>query len=133
MSHKKVLSVGSILVFGIALTVSGAFSQTRKNAGQSQPASRSEMRAQFIDQDCDGVNDQIRDHDNDGIPNGLDPDWSRPKDGTGFQSRNGKGGGAGQGAGFNNKSFRGGQGGGSFGGGVCDGTGPKGKGPRKGR
>ncbi|MCB0290622.1 MAG: hypothetical protein KDH97_10240 [Calditrichaeota bacterium] len=33
----------------------------------------------FIDRDGDGFNDRARDHDGDGIPNGLDPDWRRSK------------------------------------------------------
>ena len=30
-----------------------------------------------------------RDADGDGIPNGLDPDWIRPEDGTGYQMKHG--------------------------------------------
>lgn len=40
---------------------------------------------QFIDEDGDGFNDLAPDHDGDGIPNGLDPDYVRPEDGTGQQ------------------------------------------------
>lgn len=40
---------------------------------------------QFIDEDGDGFNDLAPDHDGDGIPNGLDPDYVRPEDGTGSQ------------------------------------------------
>lgn len=29
----------------------------------------------FVDKDGDGYNDRAPDHDGDGIPNGLDPDW----------------------------------------------------------
>jgi len=29
----------------------------------------------FVDEDGDGYNDNAPDHDNDGIPNSLDPDW----------------------------------------------------------
>ena len=64
----------------------------------------------FIDENGDGINDNFRDHDGDGIPNHLDPDWTRPKDGSGY--RNG-----------NLRSFREarslGQG---FGNGICDGA-----------
>jgi hypothetical protein len=31
----------------------------------------------FIDKDGDGYNDNAPDHDGDGIPNGLDPDWQK--------------------------------------------------------
>jgi len=33
----------------------------------------------FIDKDGDGYNDNAPDHDGDGIPNGLDPDWQKLK------------------------------------------------------
>lgn len=42
---------------------------------------------QFIDEDGDGFNDLAPDADGDGIPNGLDPDYVRPEDGTGSQNR----------------------------------------------
>jgi len=41
----------------------------------------------FIDEDGDGYNDNAPDHDNDGIPNGLDPDWQKEKGQTGNQKR----------------------------------------------
>ncbi len=39
----------------------------------------------FIDEDGDGFNDLAPDADGDGIPNGLDPDFAKPEDGTGSQ------------------------------------------------
>jgi hypothetical protein len=40
----------------------------------------------FIDLNGDGFNDNAPDHDGDGIPNGLDPDWIKyAQDGTGYQ------------------------------------------------
>ena len=33
----------------------------------------------FVDEDGDGYNDLAPDHDGDGIPNGLDPDWRKMK------------------------------------------------------
>jgi hypothetical protein len=46
----------------------------------------------FIDEDGDGFNDLAPDADGDGIPNGLDPDYEKPADGTGsqFQYRYGR-------------------------------------------
>jgi hypothetical protein len=38
---------------------------------------------EFIDENGDGFNDLAPDADGDGIPNGLDSDYVRPKDGTG--------------------------------------------------
>lgn len=43
----------------------------------------------FVDENGDGFNDLAPDHDNDGIPNGLDPDYVRPLDGSGNQFGNG--------------------------------------------
>lgn len=58
---------------------------------QIQTQNKLKSGTQFIDQNGDGINDLFRDHDNDGIPNGQDPDWIRPQDGTGYkEGRNGK-------------------------------------------
>jgi hypothetical protein len=45
----------------------------------------------FIDENGDGINDNFRDHDGDGVPNHLDADWTRPQDGSGNKNRSGKG------------------------------------------
>ena len=37
------------------------------------------QKAVFIDNNGDGYNDNAPDHDGDGIPNGLDPDWIKLK------------------------------------------------------
>jgi len=41
---------------------------------------------QFIDEDGDGFNDLAPDADGDGIPNGLDPDYVKPEDGSGYMN-----------------------------------------------
>lgn len=66
-----------------------------------------------------------RDADGDGIPNGQDPDWTRPLDGSGAKAQHK----------FAKGSFRTGANGAAklAGTGVCDGTGPKGAAKRKGR
>lgn len=77
------------------------------------------------------------DDDGDGIPNGLDPDYVKPKDGTGHQfgklnggammmNRKGYGYGPGNGTGNHGIGPRDGTGFGP-GTGTCDGTGPKGR------
>jgi hypothetical protein len=134
MSYKKLLLAGSILILGVNVVASGAYAQANKNSARDADLTRTQLRAMFMDQDCDGINDKLRDHDNDGVPNCQDPDWAPPKDGTGFQEHKGKGGGNGNGTGWNNASFRGqGRGfAGSLGTGVCDGTGPKGRAVRRG-
>jgi hypothetical protein len=48
-------------------------------------------RLMFVDEDGDGICDGLRDHDNDGIPNGQDPDWNKAQDGTGNKFKNGNG------------------------------------------
>lgn len=111
-------------------------------------------RLMFVDEDGDGICDGLRDHDNDGIPNGLDPDWTKPQDGTGNQFKNGNGNQDGNGNrngnrnqnsgnkfgnkngfrdgnGWNNQSFR--QNRIGSGSGVCDLTGPKGNARRGGK
>jgi hypothetical protein len=114
-----------------------------------------QYRMMFVDENGDGICDGLRDHDNDGIPNGQDPDWTKSQDGTGNQFKKGFGGQDGNGNGngnrngnrngnqnqnsgnqFGNKNeFRGGNGWDkqSFrqnrigvGSSVCDSTGPKG-------
>jgi hypothetical protein len=133
MSTKKTVLVGSILILGLGLFVSSVFAQVDKNALQTRTRAQERVRTMFVDENGDGINDLIRDHDNDGIPNCQDPDWKRTQDGSGYMSRFGKanGGWNGNHAGWNNASFRGM--GGQFGFGVCDGTGPKGSANRRGK
>jgi type II secretory pathway pseudopilin PulG len=66
--------------------------ETTQNKVQAKSEFRHRNRIAFVDENGDGINDLARDADGDGIPNGQDPDWTRPKDGTGYQARNGQGG-----------------------------------------
>jgi hypothetical protein len=123
MSTRKAMALaGLFMILGAGLALAD---------DQAQASVRTRARTMFMDQDCDGINDVLRDHDNDGIPNCQDPDWTRPEDGTGYKNRFG-GNGSGNRNG-NRQGFHGGQGWGGFGGGICDGTGPKGNLNRKGR
>ncbi len=48
----------------------------------AQDSTKTTVAAQtqvFVDEDGDGYNDLAPDHDGDGIPNGLDPDWRKMK------------------------------------------------------
>ena len=95
----------------------------------------------FIDENGDGFNDLAPDADGDGIPNGMDPDYAPPADGTGYQfgtgSTNGDGvcdgDGEADGSGFIHMikfEHRNGEGnGGQSGFGPGDGTGNDGEGP----
>ena len=112
--------------------------QSKKGAGNA--AEGAEAKAGYAYQ-------LARDADGDGIPNGQDPDWVKPQDGTGLkaQHKNGQPDEAemtkGQKAGkitkssFGKGSFRSGTkaAGQMTGAGVCDGTGPKGTAKGKGR
>lgn len=88
----------------------------------------------FVDLNGDGINDNAIDSDGDGIPNGKDPDFVKPQDGTGRKlmngksAKNGKGGyGPGDGTGKSGIGPRDGTGyGPGTKSGNCDGTGPKG-------
>lgn len=79
---KKVINlIGALaLMLGLALLVPGTITaQTCDGNGKN-----------FVDLNGDGINDNAPDHDGDGIPNGLDPDWVKnAQDGTGYQHRNG--------------------------------------------
>ncbi|MDP2207564.1 MAG: hypothetical protein Q8K98_02155 [Bacteroidota bacterium] len=95
----------------------------------------------FVDLNGDGINDHALDADGDGIPNGKDPDFVKPQDGTGRKMMNGKTaksgkGGFGPGDGTGNKGVgpRDGSGNGpGTGTGDCDGTGAKGNLGRRGK
>jgi len=58
-----------ILSFTCLLAQDSTKSEKKKDA--------SEHNQHFIDIDGDGYNDNAPDHDGDGIPNGLDPDWQK--------------------------------------------------------
>lgn len=111
-----------------------------QNAAKDRVASRYQTRTLFVDENGDGICDYARDHDNDGTPNCQDPDWTQPKDGTGFKNRSGNNSYENQvknrkgyhgGNTWNTQSFR--QNRANSGSGICDGTGPKGNGKRGGR
>jgi len=66
--------------------------ETQQNKVQAKPEFRHRNRIAFVDENGDGINDLARDHDGDGVPNGQDPDWAKPEDGTGYKAQNKKGG-----------------------------------------
>ena len=69
----------------------------------------------WVDENGDGFNDLAPDADGDGIPNGVDPDYAPPMDGTG--NRLGADTGCDEDGGFQHHRARTGQGGGAGGGG----------------
>lgn len=56
-----------------------------------QIKNRTQHGNRFVDKDGDGFNDNAPDHDGDGIPNGLDPDFERPGKQRGFVDEDGDG------------------------------------------
>jgi hypothetical protein len=150
MSTKKVLALtGMLLILGAGLALAQEPKQVKvaerarnevKTEVQTKLQDRIQNRIRFQDLNGDGINDFQRDHDNDGIPNCQDPDWTPPQDGSGLKNRFGQGGshahfgnrvGFSSGHTWSRSSFRGVRQG--LGSGVCDGTGPKGMSRRGGR
>ncbi len=148
MSTKKALALaGWLLVLGSGMVMAQERNQEEATnmvqnrvRVQSKAQPMVQTRTRFMDQDGDGINDFQRDHDSDGIPNCQDPDWTRPEDGTGNKNRFAQNGAQNQtairkgfqgGRDWSNSSSRNGFKG--LGGGVCDGTGPKGNSQRRGR
>jgi len=137
---KSFVLVGALMILGAGLLVAAESPQSQaQKAVQERVSSRFQVRTLFIDDNGDGICDLARDHDNDGIPNCQDPDWSKPQDGTGYKNRNGMNSNSNRfgnrkgnlsGNSWSRQSF--GQNQGSFGSGVCDGTGLKGKRNRRG-
>ncbi|UCE22584.1 MAG: hypothetical protein JSV46_10345 [Candidatus Aminicenantes bacterium] len=58
-----------------------------QNQVQTKVEERERVRRMFVDENGDGISDFARDHDNDGIPNCQDPDWTPPEDGSGYMYR----------------------------------------------
>jgi hypothetical protein len=57
----------------------GLYAQDSTKAAENERGNQHGIH--FIDEDGDGYNDNAPDHDGDGIPNGLDPDWQKEKKG----------------------------------------------------
>jgi len=124
---KKILIVISILVL---VGVVSLYASKGKGAGNGNGI------CIFVDENGDGINDNFRDSDGDGIPNYLDADWVRPQDGSGYGTGNGKmmrnrtGNMSGTLGGFSSlgNQFKYGNGNGT---GVCDGSGVGSSGNRR--
>jgi len=97
MVMRKIISfVGLLLILGLGFSL--AQEQSKKTVRseirnkvqtevQTQTQAQTRNRLMFVDENGDGINDLARDHDNDGIPNCQDPDWTRPEDGSGYMNR----------------------------------------------
>ncbi len=145
MKNKSILFIFGLVIV-IIIAAMAAFAQqpnsTQKDNSKQQQTKIDPQNMQhgyrFVDKDGDGYNDNAPDHDGDGIPNGVDPDYQGPKNRKGgrtrnFVDKNGDGINdlAGQRSGFRGRGRHagfGGKGGAGYRTGVCDGTGPKGAG-----
>lgn len=125
MSNSKIkngiiaLFVLSILVFSASNYAQTTGSGKGKAAAAKQTYGKNltfQHGPRFVDANGDGICDNAKDSNGDGIPNCQDPTYKRPMDGTG--RKNGMGMGRGYGMGLK---------GGGQGTGICDGTGPKGR------
>ncbi len=83
-------SILSVTAFFLLANLA-AFAQDSLKTGQDQETVKHGPR--FVDEDGDGFNDNAPDHDGDGIPNGLDPDYQGQKNRHrhGFQDLDGDG------------------------------------------
>ncbi len=68
---KKLISLVAVIAIFIAYTNISAQSQN--------PNPPTQHGKNFVDKNGDGYNDNAPDHDGDGIPNGVDPDYTGPK------------------------------------------------------
>jgi len=89
---RTVALVGSLLILGLGFAFAQEKSQSEirnevRSEIQTKAQERIRNRILFTDENGDGISDFARDHDNDGIPNCQDPDWTRPEDGNGYMNR----------------------------------------------
>jgi len=69
--YKYFAVISMFLFLGINSLLAQDSSAANKQKGQMKHGQN------FVDKDGDGYNDNAPDHDGDGIPNGLDPDWQK--------------------------------------------------------
>lgn len=116
---KKLVTL--VALFAILVAYSNIYAQTQN---PNPPAQHGKG---FVDKNGDGYNDNAPDHDGDGIPNGVDPDYKGPKlQKNKFVDLNGDG--------INDNAGKGKRGGkaGKGGYGPGNGTGNNGVGPKNG-
>jgi len=135
-----------LTILFVSIMIVGVVALTARNGNGRMLNGKGTGDCIFIDENGDGINDNFRDHDGDGIPNFEDPDWVRPKDGTGYKTGQGtmirkrsRAGNMGDSAfrnqsGFNRSFQTFNNFGGNFGSGTCDGSGSStGRGRRGGK
>ncbi len=78
------------IIAAASMMVSVAMAQMEDGTGAGNGNGNGNGVCGFVDENGDGFNDLAPDADGDGIPNGLDPDYAKPQDGTGNQYQFGK-------------------------------------------
>ncbi|HID39552.1 MAG TPA: hypothetical protein EYP36_08565 [Calditrichaeota bacterium] len=76
----------ALLIFSLfigLLLSNGIYAQDSIKVKKNTVIKKQHHRMHFVDEDGDGYNDNAPDHDGDGIPNGLDPDWYKLHKGKG--------------------------------------------------
>jgi len=75
---KKYLFIATIMIGSLVLYLPGLSAQDSLRNGQMQTRQQTgQQKQRFVDADGDGYNDNAPDHDGDGLPNRLDPDWKK--------------------------------------------------------
>lgn len=101
---------GFALLFTLALALAAVTGASADDQTTTDTTASTVVHGRhFVDANGDGYNDNAPDDDGDGIPNGQDPDYTRPQDGTGKHLGAGKhlGKGRGNGAAAVNRFNRG--------------------------
>ena len=79
MSVSKIISFCLINIFICTIVIAQDTVKVKnENVEEKQPKDQTQHGTKFVDEDGDGFNDNAPDHDGDGIPNGLDPDYKGP-------------------------------------------------------
>ena len=82
---KRIILLATLIAMISLLAASASAQDTDPVTDPTHGSGNGHGICQFIDENGDGFNDLAPDADGDGIPNGLDPDYVRPQDGTGNQ------------------------------------------------
>ena len=83
MKFKLILTFMTVLFFISNIM----FAQDSTKSKDEANTNAKKHNQKFVDKDGDGYNDNAPDHDGDGIPNGLDPDWDKNKNQEGKRHR----------------------------------------------
>jgi hypothetical protein len=75
---RKSLSITVFILVSLAFCLPELSAQdTIRKRQKSLQEQTKQQQQQFVDADGDGYNDNAPDHDGDGLPNRLDPDWKK--------------------------------------------------------